>query len=196
MSDKPKMSTKRKILIAVGVIFVILAFVSTNNDQNDPLASLEYPQNQAAIVEASKTAMEKAKKAENDMQKGSALNERNKTICANLGSLSVDNWVGIISKIDSNSDGFGVLEIQIAKNIFVKTWNNSLSDSFHDTLIKPSTALFETVSNLKKGQKVKFSGNLFKDSSTCIVEASLSLDGKLKEPEYIFKFSQVTPIKD
>lgn len=199
MSDKPKMSLTKKVLIAFAVLVVIAAFAGRNGEskkqsEKAPEPAIEYPENETALIDASKKAMDKAKKAENDMQKGSALNERNNAICSSIGSFTVTDWVGTISKIDSNSDGYGVLKIELAKNIYVQTWNNSLSDTFDHTLIKPSTTLFETVSNLKKGQKVKFSGKFFKDDDTCISEGSLSLDGKLKEPEYIFRFSQVTPL--
>ena len=190
MSDKPKMSLTKKVLIAFAVLVVIAAFAGRNGEskkqsEKAPEPAIEYPENETALIEASKKAMNKAKKAEN---------ERNNAICSSIGSFTVTDWVGTISKIDSNSDGYGVLKIELAKNIYVQTWNNSLSDTFDHTLIKPSTTLFETVSNLKKGQKVKFSGKFFKDDDTCISEGSLSLDGKLKEPEYIFRFSQVTPL--
>ncbi|PXZ04470.1 hypothetical protein [Gilliamella apicola] len=77
--------------------------------------------------------------------------------------MSFKDWVGTIKKIDSNSDGYGVLKIEIARKVYVKTLNNTLSDIFHKTLLKPNTPLFDKVANMKKGQKVKFSGNLFKD---------------------------------
>lgn len=196
---KKKMSRNKKILIGVAILFVIGIFSASNDDDekqskkaSEP--TIEYPKNEIALIEASQKAMDKAKRAANDMQKGSALSERSNTICATLGSLYVQDWIGTISKIDSNSDGYGVLSIKLDKNISVKTWNNALSDTFHKTLIRPETPLFDTVANLKRGQKVKFSGTFFKDDKTCIYESSISLDGKLKQPEYIFRFSNVDPL--
>lgn len=108
--------------------------------------------------------------------------------------MSFKDWVGTIKKIDSNSDGYAVLEIEIARNIYVRTLNNALSDKFHKTLLKPDTPLFDKVANMKKGQQVKFSGKFFKDNETCIFDSSLSLDVKLTEPKYIFRFSDVNPL--
>ncbi|OTQ62040.1 hypothetical protein [Gilliamella apis] len=196
-TPKKKGSIIKKILIVVIILVVIVAiFGNSKNDETKKEATpeIQYPQDQTTLIEASKTAMDKAIKADNDMQKGSALRERSKAICNGITNLSVKDWVGTIKKIDSNSDGYGVLEIEIARKIYVKTWNNALSDSFHKTLLKPDTPLFDKIANMKKGQKVKFSGNFFKDNETCIYESSLSLDGKLTEPEYIFRFSDVNPL--
>lgn len=196
-SPKKKNSKTKKILIAAVIFIVFVAiFGHSNNDDTDKKATpeIQYPQEQTTLIQASKIAMDKAIKADNDMQKGSALRERSKAICNGITNLSVKDWVGTIKKIDSNSDGYGVLEIEIARKIYVKTWNNAISDTFHKTLLQPDTPLFDKVANMKKGQKVKFSGNFFKDNETCIYESSLSLDGKLTEPEYIFRFSDVNPL--
>ena len=196
-SPKKKNSKTKKILIAAVIFIVFVAiFGHSNNDDTDKKATpeIQYPQEQTTLIQASKIAMDKAIKADNDMQKGSALRERSKAICNGITNLSVKDWVGTIKKIDSNSDGYGVLEIEIARKIYVKTWNNAISDTFHKTLLQPDTPLFDKIANMKKGQKVKFSGNFFKDNETCIYESSLSLDGKLTEPEYIFRFSDVNPL--
>jgi uncharacterized protein YdeI (BOF family) len=197
-TPKKKGSIIKKILIAA-IIFIILAAIFGQNgnkdtEQNETMSEIQYPQDEMVLIEASKTAMDKAKNADNDMQRGSALRERSKTICKGMTNFSIKDWVGTITKIDSNSDGYGVLEIEIAKNVYVKTWNNALSDSFHKTLLTPDTPLFDKVANMKKGQKVKFSGKFFKERETCIYESSLSLYGKLTEPEYIFRFSDVNPL--
>lgn len=198
---KKKMSMMNKILIFFIILIVFILFITRNEkhpqqqqQQQQQTPTIQYPQNETAFIDINNKAIEQAKKAENDMQKGGALSERNKNICATLTKLTVVDWIGEIKSINSNSDGHGVLEITIAPNIIIKTWNNAISDTFNQTLIQPSTPLFDTVSKLKKGQKVKFSGNFFKEEGTCILESSLRLDGKLKKPEYIFKFTQVTPL--
>jgi hypothetical protein len=107
-------------------------------------------------------------------------------------SLHVTNWIGTVAKVDANSDGKGVLEIEIAKNIVVKTWNNELSDIGSRTLIEPGTSLFNTASMFKEGQPIKFSGTFFRgNSGDCVDESSLTLSGKLRDPEFVFRFSGV-----
>lgn len=189
------MTKGKKILIAAIIIIGVLYIMGRNgNKKDDTFSTLQYPQNQIALINATVDAMSKSKKADNDMQKGNALRERSNAICSTIGSLFVKDWVGIISNIDSNSDGYGILSVEINNDISLKTWNNSVSDTFDNTLIRPGTKLFNTVSNLKRGQVIKFSGTFFADDQTCINESSLSLDGKLKEPEFIFRFSKVTPL--
>ena len=125
---------------------------------------------------------------------GADANARAKDICRILkDDLSVINWPGKVEKLSSNSDGFGVLSIQIAKDISIKTWNNALSDSLERTLIDPSSAIFHQAVVLKEGQKVTFGGQFMPSKTDCIHESSLTLDGSLTKPEFIFRFSNIAP---
>ena len=106
-----------------------------------------------------------------------------------------DRWIGQVREIGANSDGKGVLAIAISKRITVKTWNNDFSDLMHHTLMQPGSPLFNTASGLKVGQKVKFSGTFFKGvSGDCLYESSLRLQSKVEDPEFIFRFSSITPM--
>ena len=198
VTTQKKKSFKIKMILIAAIIFIVFVaiFGYCNKDDTEKKATpeIQYPQDQTTLIEASKTAMDKAIKANNDMQKDSALRERSEAICDGITNLSVKDWIGTIEKIDLHSDGYAVLEIEIARNIYVKTLNNALSDKFHKTLLKPDTPLFDKVANMKKGQQVKFSGKFFKDNETCIFDSSLSFDVKLTEPKYIFRFSDVNPL--
>ncbi len=61
------------------------------------------------------------------------------------------------------------------------------------TLIDPNSKLFQNASMLKKGDSITFSGTFLpgKDGE-CIYEGSMSLSGKLRDPEFIFRFSSVS----
>ena len=153
------------------------------------------PEVQARFIEAVSAARKRSKDADNDMQRGSAKSERDKNVCALLKNLKVKNWTGKITNITSNSDGKGVIEVEIAKNITVKTWNNALSDIGDHTLIEPGTKFFDFVASLKKGTTIQFSGNFFRGSSgDCLKESSMSLRGKVEDPEFIFNFSEIGTI--
>ena len=153
------------------------------------------PQTQARFIETASAAQKKSKDADNDMQRGSAKSERDKNVCALLKTMKVKDWTGKITNITSNSDGKGVIEVEIAKNITVKTWNNALSDIGDHTLIEPGTKFFDFVASLKKGTKIQFSGNFFRGSSgDCVKESSMSLRGKLEDPEFIFSFVEIGTI--
>jgi hypothetical protein len=152
------------------------------------------PPLEAKLVQITSEAQEASRVVENDMQRGGIKNKRDKDICALMKSLAVQHWVGTVKTVDANSDGKGVLAIQIAEDVFVKTWNNALSDITDQTLIDPNTELFKVASSMQSGQSVNFSGRFFTGTEgDCIEESSLTLRGKLRQPEFIFKFSSVTP---
>lgn len=121
-SNIEKMLTIKKVIIIIAFLFVIIIFIaSIGETKKEDKPTIAYPQNEITFIDANNNAMQQAEKAENDMQKDKALNERNKIICANMGKLSVDDWVGGITDIESNSDGHGVLEIKISETIYIKT---------------------------------------------------------------------------
>lgn len=155
------------------------------------------PDDQAKFVQAVQKGQNANKVATNDMQKGGARATREKELCSLLLVPGIANWVGDVYSISSNSDGKGVLEVTIGPDVYVKTWNNAFSDVLHHTMIDPGTSLFDEASQLKEGQKISFSGSFVRDtrdSIGCFYESSLTLDGKLSEPEFIFRFSDVSPL--
>lgn len=194
---------------------------SSGDDANSESNAPQLPSDQAAFVKVVEDAVAKGEGAQNDMQKGGILSARNNEICKLLANARlapvdtmtlgeakanalinamvseyavgprVSNWIGKISEINSNSDGKGVLYVSISDHIKVETYNNSVSDAPYKTLLDPSSPLFAKVSQMKIGDYVVFSGYFFVDQETCINETSLSLDGKLNDPEFLFKFEQV-----
>lgn len=147
-----------------------------------------------AFLRAVEAAQRQYATGGNDMQKGAARAQRADAICNLLRSMTMTNWAGKITRLTTNGDGNGVIAIEIGKGIAVKTWNNSLSDIGDRTLIDPRSPLFATLSMLQVGQLVQFSGSFFPNSTDCVRESSMTLQGSLEEPEYIFRFGSVTPI--
>jgi uncharacterized protein YecT (DUF1311 family) len=144
-------------------------------------------------------AVEKARTAyavgTNDMARGAARPARAREICAVLNNFSVANWVGKVETLSSNSDGLGVLSIQIGEGVSIKTWNNGLSDTAYQTLIDPGSPVFKLAVSLKEGQQVSFGGRFFPDPTDCIKESSLTLKGSVTAPEFIFRFSNLAPLE-
>jgi hypothetical protein len=151
------------------------------------------PSVEAEFINVVSTAQHNSPQAENDMQRGGLRATRDEAICRLLPSFNVENWIGTVTKIDSNSDGKGVMYISVAKNITLTTWNNDLSDIGDNTLIQPGTELFRTASSLKEGQKVLFSGSFIPTTEGCVNESSMTLKGKIDDPDFIFRFSSVAP---
>ena len=84
-----------------------------------------------------------------------------------------------------------MITIALSSGIAVKTWNNSFSDIAHKTLIEPGTGMFNVLAALKKGQKVKFSGQFFESDVDCVFESSLTLSGAMNTPEFIMRFRSI-----
>jgi hypothetical protein len=86
------------------------------------------------------------------------------------------------------------LAVSIAHDVSVTTWNNDLSDFRDHTLIDPESSLFNVVSKMHVGQRIFFSGSFAAaEGKECIEEKSLTLHGKLEQPEFTFKFTSASP---
>jgi colicin import membrane protein len=150
------------------------------------------PQTQRDFIAAIEAARDLYSKGTNDLQRGSARPTRKRAICAMLKSPRVEGWIGKISQLTSNSDGWGVTSINIGSDIYVQTWNNALSDMMHKTLLDPVSQLFSAAAMLKKGDEVVFSGLFFGSDTDCVHEASMTLAGSIKKPEFIMRFTHLT----
>ena len=134
----------------------------------------------------------------NELQKSTARNNRKKAL-QQLGVRTANNWVGTINILDTNNDGKGVISIKLDDNTYVSTWNNALSDSLtnSNTLISTDSNLFKSFASLKKGSKVKFSGNFFSNSDLDYLKTQgMTVNDAMKNVEFLMKFTSVTALKD
>jgi len=207
MTTDVKKPVWKKWWFWVGALIVVGAILPPNEKRNsgsshsDVIAKrpaddviAQRPADEAKFISIVSDAQTKARVAANDMQKGGIKAEREKALCANMEKLQVSNWTGWVRSIDANSDGKGVLAVEIAKDITVTTWNNDLSDIMHKTLLEPGSAVFSAASQMKKRQAVTFSGSFSRgseDEVECVYESSMSLDGKLLDPEFIMRFTHI-----
>jgi hypothetical protein len=148
------------------------------------------PADEAAFVSAVTSGQSAYDAAANDMAKGGTRADRKNAICKALqNGAGVTGWVGTIKTLSSNSDGKGVLEISVAPNVVIGTWNNAVSDIQDNTLLDQKSTVFRTVSNMKEGDTVFFSGNFISSETDCVEERSITLGGAMQEPEFVFQFS-------
>ena len=108
----------------------------------------------------------------------------------------LDSGYGKVSNLDTNSEGKGVLSIEIAKGIKVQTWNNAFSDLVAQSLIEPNSDLFQQLLNIKVGATVKFSGEFIEGDADAIEEQSMSLSGSMRSPEFTCKFTAIEVLND
>lgn len=204
-TSKPKKHFTKKWWFWLIVIVVISKVFSSGENKNAPasasdnsvapVATTPLPPEEMAFIQITQSAQKKSGEAVNDMQKGGVKAEREKEICKIIKG-PVKDWVGQLVTIDANSEGRGVVGIEIAEKIKVLTWNNDLSDTNYGTLLKPDSEIFKKVSAMKVGQTVKFSGDFFTsdEEGECLKEGSMTLDGKIADPEYVFKFKKIEAI--
>ena len=95
--------------------------------------------------------------------------------------------------LSTNNDGRGILSVEIAKEVQITTWNNALSDASSNTLLAPDSALYRKAVAMRVGQPVTFAGTFFTATPDCIRESSLTIDGSMTKPEFIFRFSNLLP---
>jgi hypothetical protein len=129
--------------------------------------------------------------AKTEFTKGAIRPQRAKAICATLKSTQTNNWIGKLVRLTTNSDGKGVLAIEIAPSVTIKTFSTQLSDIGSKTLVEPDTKLYSALGELSEGDQVKFSGSFFTKSADCFEEASLTMNGALTSPEFIMRFANV-----
>lgn len=128
----------------------------------------------------------------NAIKKNKYVNERKRRLSILFEeSLSIKDWTGTIRDIDVIDNDFVYLNISVGCNVNFKTWNNKFSDLSDNTLIDINSSIAEKLSNFSIGDKVIFSGNLIPNSEKVILESSLTLDGRMTNPEYIIHFKNI-----
>ncbi|MDE1488576.1 hypothetical protein KKI90_21645 [Xenorhabdus bovienii] len=179
------------LVLLLSVFYFMGAFDIKDDSYQKIIDSAPIKENQ--FVDIVDKYVKRTQKANNDMQIAALKTDRAPEICSLLkGNLNAINWTGKIVDLNSNGDGKGVIVIALTKEIHVRTWNNAFSDSGNNTLINQETALFKSAVSLEKGQLVKFSGSFISDRDECIREISVTQNGSMEEPEFLFRFSDIS----
>lgn len=93
------------------------------------------PTEQKRFIEIIEHARNQFDEAKNDLAKGATRPARAKAICSAFRSKQVRDWIGRVYRLSSNSDGKGVLTIEVGEQIRLGTTNNALSDVAYPSLI-------------------------------------------------------------
>lgn len=160
-----------------------------------PAPTVALPEIQQRFISAVSKHQEMFTVAKNEIQQSVVRDRRRDAIAEALNGLSIKSWVGTVRALETNSDGKGILSIEIAPGIEIKTWNNALSDFDSNTLIDKNSELYGSLFDLEVGQKVRFSGRFFSSELDSVEETSITIDGSMRSPEFLFKFSSVQPVK-
>ncbi|SKC51343.1 DUF2510 domain-containing protein [Krasilnikoviella flava] len=129
-------------------------------------------------------------KADTDLQQSEAIRKRNEKVCSDVGS-TADSWTGVVVDVGANGEGKAWVEVEVAPNVTVLTWNNALSDTFDDTLIAPGSSMFENLVAMKEGDKVTFSGEFVRDDDACVQTTNVTQYFSGVDPQFLMRFSQI-----
>ena len=157
--------------------------------------SIIIPNDQKVFVKLVSSFIKKYNQSTNELQKSSTKRKRsNKLKEFFKGKVSISNWVGRVSRLGTTSSGNAELNIKLSGNqsISIGTTNNELSDALQTTTLIPiGSKLFDKVSGFSTGDKIRFSGNfIVSDEGSYIKEQSITESGSMRNPEFLFQFSE------
>jgi hypothetical protein len=150
-----------------------------------------YPSDQKEFIDVIVAARTAIDDAETDLQESVALRTRDKDLCKILSSNSAKNWVGVITEVGANGEGKAYVEIELADNVRVKTWNNAFSDLSDNTLIPTSASFFDRLVALTEDTKVVWSGKFLSESDSCLKKANLTDVFYGIDPQFVVRFSDI-----
>lgn len=155
---------------------------------------LAYPDSQSVFASVVLRHREKFQDARNEVQESVVRDNRSMRLASTIPGRQAVRWVGTVSTLGTNSEGKGILSVEVADNVFVKTWNNALSDIGSETLIDKSSAVYREMMNLQPGDQVSFSGEFLSSELDYLEESSLTIEGSMTEPEYLFRFASLQAV--
>ena len=121
--------------------------------------------------------------AGNELQKSVLRDRRKQALASAFPSPTVDDWIGAVDSL--STDGSGKARVILAITRGIKIWTKED--------IEKDDPLYQSLFNLKVGQRVKFSGRFLDDKKDqdYFRENSFTESGAMKEPEFWFVFSSI-----
>lgn len=155
---------------------------------------LTLPETQQQFVSVIQECEKEYEKAPNELKKSAIKTKRGNQLKEVLGgSRSFKDWVCIVTDMSTTGKGNASFSLKIeSTKIQIGNMNNELSDLFDNTLIKQDNPLYDIISELKKGDKVKVSGSFLESmDNDYIYEISLTENGSMQRPDFVVKFETI-----
>jgi hypothetical protein len=152
------------------------------------------PADEIQFISAVEKYVSSFREAKNELQQSALRDQRKNEIAKTISGRAVSSWVGKINQLETNTEGKAILSIRISPDIEIKTWNNALSDINASTLINKGSSLYSSLFELSRGQQVEFSGSFFSSQTDYVEETSMTIQGSMRNPEFLFKFKSVKPL--
>jgi len=159
--------------------------------ENPSLAFPKVEQDFIAIIQESKKEYQDAP---NELKKSAIRTKRGKLIANALGNnRKFDDWIVRVVKMETSGKGKAILETSIeGTDVKLMTVNNDISNLIYKTLIEQTDPLYNKISELKEGDKIKISGTFLEsDNNDYINEPSLTESGSMENPGFIVRFNKI-----
>ena len=164
---------------------------TSGQQEKSAVAGISMPADEALFIDIVSRHAGKFTSAGNELQESMIRDERKKELARSGIANSISGWKGTIKSLQTNTDGDAILSVRIAPGIEVTTWSNALSDITAGTLIKKGSPLYARLAGLSKGQMVVFSGRFLPSGQDHFEEASVTINGSMKNPEFLFVFENI-----
>lgn len=188
-NEGEKMTPLRRSRSRIAVVTALIMGLSSSLAPTFAAAAPAKPKDEVAFLKVIATSKKAYEDADTDLQSANALRLRDKKLCSLVKSGKFTNWVGTISSVGANREGKAHVEVRIAENVRLVTWNNAFSDSSDNTLIPPDTPVFNALLPAKKGDTVVVSGKFVSDGSNCIKGANLTRIFYAIDPQILVRFT-------
>lgn len=154
-------------------------------------APIQYSEFQHGFMTTVANYAQRYREAENELQKSALQNERHEQFKKLKGDPGkIKDWIGVLHKMGTNGDGKAYITVSLSPDLLaVSTWNNSFSDIEDKTLIPQTSRMYAKLANMKEGNAVKFSGKLLRPTN-------LTEEGRMTEPEFLFRFTDIEKIAE
>ena len=182
---------KRRSLISVTGIAIfgifLLTLASGDNDSQKDLSGI--PETQKRFNTIIKQYADRYSGEGNPVEREQILAQRNEKLADTIGSEGkVSQWEGLVRGLSVMDDGASVsLDIGSAELI-----SGHSADTEFKPAIRKRTEIYETLSGLDKGEKVRFSGSFVKENDGGMKNLNWFHEGEATAPEFHFYFTDIT----
>lgn len=150
-------------------------------------AAVSTPSKEQQLIGICKTYQVMYDAAKNALKRSGLVTKRKSEIGSVFqGELSVENWVGTLESLSTDSGGDATVTIRLSEGVTI--WTIGAGK------INIGSALWDQVAEFEEGQKVAFSGNFFRGEKHFLKETSFTERGAMQEPEFSFQFSTIRPL--
>lgn len=137
---------------------------------------------------------------QNEFQQNAVIETWEKALCDLARNATVKDWLGRVYDVHETWDRNASLNVEIHDRIWLETYGSAIAEKENGpSNIKKETELYDTVTSLKKGDRIIFSGEFISSKGDykrgCVTERSLTRSGAIREPEFIFRFDRIEAIR-